>query len=163
MYPPARLYLFPPAPLSVISGTTGNLQKPKSGGVGSADSLSGAPEAHKGEAVEQEARHFVAGLSAIAVSTAVGKGPGDDGNGNAVGGGESEAEGKDKDATSIDNSVPSPTMMVTGAAESKHLASGDHAAVDPAKKPVQDAMWDKARPVMRALANVADAWERFGK
>ena len=161
--PPSRKLLFPPAPLALVSGTTGNVQKPKSGTLGSKDSLSGAPEAHKGEAVEQEARHFVSGLASLAISTAAGKGPGDDGNGNAVAGGEAEAQGTTKPATAIEGAVPDPVSAVTGAAESKHLASGDVAAEDPAKKPVQDALWQKMRPLMRILTNITDTWERFGK
>lgn len=115
--PPTRKLLFPPAPLPAISATSGNIQKPKAGTLGSKDSLSGAPEAHKGEAVEQEARHFVAGLGSVAVATAVGKGPGDDGNGNTVGGGNAEAEGIDKAASSIEGAAPDPTGLASGAVE----------------------------------------------
>lgn len=161
--PPSRKLLFPPAPIAAISATTGNLQKPKAGTLGSKDSLSGAPEAHKGEAVEQEARHFVAGLGSVAVATAAGKGPGDDGNGNAVGGGEADAEGIDKPASSIEGSVPDPTGMAAGSIQAKHLASGDNAAKDPAKVPVEAAMWNKMRPAMRVINDIADTWERFGK
>jgi hypothetical protein len=161
--PPSRKLLFPPAPLALISGTTGNLQTPKAGTVGSKDSLSGAPEAHKGEAVEQEARHFVSGIANLAISTAAGKGPGVDGNGNAVAGGEAEAEGTTKPSTAIEGAVPDPVAAVTGATESKHLASGDVAKKDPAKEPVQDAMWQKMRPFMRILTSIADTWERLGK
>ncbi|KAI0073255.1 hypothetical protein K474DRAFT_1666801 [Panus rudis PR-1116 ss-1] len=161
IYPPARGYMFPPAPLSIISATTGNLQKPKADEVGSADSLTGAPEAHKGEAVEQEARHFVTSLGAVAISTAAGKGPGEDGNGNAVGGGTAEAEGVGKPATSLDGAVPDPVGMATGAIDNKHKASGDDASKDPAKDHVQDAIWSKMRPAMQILGNIADTWERF--
>lgn len=31
VYPPSRHFLFPPAPLSMISATSGGLQKPKAG------------------------------------------------------------------------------------------------------------------------------------
>lgn len=161
--PPSRKLLFPPAPLSAISATTGNVQKPKAGTLGSKDSLSGAPETHKGEAVEQEARHFVAGLGSVAVATAAGKGPGDDGNGNAVGGGEAEAEGVDKPASSIEGSAPDPTGIAAGSVEAKHLASGDNASKDPAKVPVEAAMWSKAKPAMRIISDMSDTWERFGK
>ncbi|KAI0697567.1 hypothetical protein BC835DRAFT_1270194 [Cytidiella melzeri] len=160
--PPSRKLLFPPAPLALVSGTTGNIQTPKAGTLGSKDSLSGAPEAHKGEAVEQEARHFVSGIANLAISTAAGKGPGDDGNGNAVAGGEAEAEGMTKPASAIEGAVPDPLSAVTKATESKHLASGDVAAEDAAKVPVQDAMWKKMRPFMRILTDIADTWERFG-
>jgi hypothetical protein len=60
---PSRKFLFPPAPLALVSGTTGNLQERKDGTIESKDSLSGASEAHKGEAVEEDARQFVTGLA----------------------------------------------------------------------------------------------------
>ncbi|KAF7793797.1 hypothetical protein EIP86_004918 [Pleurotus ostreatoroseus] len=132
------------------------------GTLGSKDSLSGAPEAHRGEAVEQEARHFVSGLASVAVSTAVGKGPGDDGNGNAVGGGEAEAQGVNKPLTAVEGAVPDPTSVAVDATSAKHLASGDAAAQDPAKKSVESAMWNKARPIMRGISDATDIWERLG-
>ena len=52
VYPPARGTMFPPAPLALVS-SKGGVQKPKSGTLGSTDSATGAPENHKGEAVEQ--------------------------------------------------------------------------------------------------------------
>lgn len=160
--PPTRKLLFPPAPLSIISATSGNLQQPKAGTVGSKDSLSGAPEVHKGEAVEHEARHFVSGLGSVAVSTAVGKGPGEDGNGNAVGGGEVESEGVDKPASTIEGAAPDPTNITSESVAAQNVASGDTAS-DPVKVPVEQAMWAKARPVMRALNNISDTWERLAK
>ena len=161
--PPSRKLLFPPAPLSAISASTGNMQKPKAGTLGSKDSLSGAPETHRGEAVEQEARHFVAGLGSVALATAAGKGPGDDGNGNAVGGGNSEAEGVDKPPSSIEGAAPDPLGMAAGSVEAKHLASGDNATKDPAKVPVEAAIWNKAGPAMRLINDISDTWERFAK
>jgi hypothetical protein len=155
--------MFPPAPLPAISATSGNIQKPKAGTLGSKDSLSGAQEAHKGEAVEQEARHFVASLGSVAVATAAGKGPGEDGNGNTVGGGDAEAEGIDKSAAPIEGVAPDPTGMAAGAVEAKNLASGDNAAKDPAKEPVEAAMWSKAAPAMRIFSDISDTWERLGK
>ena len=163
MDPASRRILFPPAPLAIVSSKTGNLQIPRAGTLGSKDSLSGAPEAHRGEAVEQEARHFVSGLTSVAISTAAGKGPGDDGNGDSVAGGESEAEGISKPVTAIEGVVPDPATLAVGAADAKHLASGDVASADPAKQHVESAMWEKMRPVMRGLTNVIDTWERFAK
>ena len=153
--PPTRKILFPPAPLSVISATSGNLQKPKSGVVGSNDSLSGAPETHKGEAVEQEARHFVTGLGSVAVSTAIGRGSGV--------GGEAEVEDNDKSASAIENAAPDPTNITTESVAATSLASGENATQDPAKEPVEQAIWNKARPFMHILNDVSDAWERLSK
>jgi hypothetical protein len=72
-YPPAREILFPPAPLALVSATTGGIQKPKAGVLGSTDSATGAPENHKGEAVEAEAANFVNSIASVALSSASGK------------------------------------------------------------------------------------------
>lgn len=48
LYPPSRPFLFPPAPLAAVSTKHGTLQTPSAGTLGSSDSLTGAPEAHKG-------------------------------------------------------------------------------------------------------------------
>ncbi|THH33414.1 hypothetical protein EUX98_g770 [Antrodiella citrinella] len=159
--PRSRKLLFPPAPLAMISAKTGNIQKPKSDSLGSVDSLSGAQEKHLGEAVEQEARHFVSGFATIAVSAAAGKGPGDDGDGNAIGGGEPAAQGEDKQMSSVDGAVPDPVSAVLAGVEAKDLASGDDSSKDAAKKPVIDSMWEKARPIMNILEDLSDGWERW--
>jgi hypothetical protein len=53
VYPPSRGFLFPPAPIALVDSKTGGVQKPKAGVLGSYESATGAPENHKGEAVEQ--------------------------------------------------------------------------------------------------------------
>lgn len=65
LYPPARDYCFPPAPLSLIDPNTGGVKKPAAGVLASDDSMTGAPEKHQGEAVEQEAHSFVNSLSTV--------------------------------------------------------------------------------------------------
>ena len=52
VYPPSRSILFPPAPLALVNASTGGVQTPKAGVLGSHDSATGAPEKHQGEAVE---------------------------------------------------------------------------------------------------------------
>jgi hypothetical protein len=69
-YPPSRAFLFPPAPVALVNTSTGGIQKPRAGVLGSHDSATGAPENHKGEAVEQEANNFVTGIASVAVSSA---------------------------------------------------------------------------------------------
>ena len=59
LLPAARKLAFPPAPASLIDGKTGGVQKPMAGVLASLDSMTGAPEKHPGEAVEQEAHSFV--------------------------------------------------------------------------------------------------------
>ncbi|PQE21434.1 Proteasome subunit beta type protein [Rutstroemia sp. NJR-2017a BBW] len=74
-WPPARSYCFPPAPVALIDSKTGGVKKPPAGVLGNETSLTGAPENHKGEAVEQEATNFVNSLTSIAITSAAGKHP----------------------------------------------------------------------------------------
>jgi hypothetical protein len=148
VHPPARNTMFPPAPIALVS-SSGGLKKPKSGTLGSTDSVTGAPENHKGEAVEQEATNFVYGFATIAMSSATGKQP------------EVEPE-KDE---SPDGDLPDTTRLAMGVAHAQDKASGskpdkDH---DKTKVPLETAMWSKMRPIMHAFSDIADTWERFGK
>ncbi|KAH7138927.1 hypothetical protein B0J11DRAFT_515643 [Dendryphion nanum] len=147
-YPPSRSMLFPPAPLSLVS-SKGGVQKPKSGVLGSHDSATGAPENHKGEAVEQEASNFVNGIASVALSSATGKHP--------------QGEPPMDEGEPADG-IPDPTSIAVGAADAKEKASGgtptkEH---DKTKVPMETAMWTKMRPIMHGLADVTDTWERFG-
>lgn len=108
-YPPARDICFPPAPLALVDGSTGGVQKPKAGVLGSHDSATGAPENHKGEAVEAEATNFVNGMAHVALSSASGKHPQNE---------PPAEEGAPQD------SVPDPTHMALGAANARVAASG---------------------------------------
>lgn len=146
-YPPSRHTLFPPAPIALVNSRTGGVQKPRAGVLGSHDSATGAPENHKGEAVEQEASGFVNGIATVALSSASGKHPADD----------------DEDG-SLGDVVPDPTSIALKAADAKDTAGGGQPGAnhDKTKVPMETAMWTKMRPVMHALADVADTWERFG-
>lgn len=151
VYPRSRGMLFPPAPVALVSSKSGGVQKPKSGVLGSHDSATGAPENHRGEAVEQEASNFVNGIASIALSSATGK--------HTDGGpGEGDEAGAPGDVG------PDPTAMAVGAADAKDAARGKSpgAKHDKTKVPVESAMWNKMRPVMHGLADVSDTWERFG-
>ncbi|KAI9674199.1 MAG: hypothetical protein M1817_002017 [Caeruleum heppii] len=147
VYPPARSFLFPHAPLALVDAKTGGMKKPTAGMLGSHDSMTGAAEKHQGEAVEQEAHNFVSSLAAIGLSSATGKHP---------------ANATQESGGTIDSSVPDPTDMAGRASEAKHATSGGTAKHDKTKQPMEEAMWSKARPVMHILADVADNWERFG-
>ena len=148
-YPPSREFLFPPAPLALVSAKTGGVQKPKAGVLGSTDSATGAPENHKGEAVEQEASNFVNGIASVALSSATGKHP------------QNEHDGEEGPAA---DAIPDPTAIAVGAATAKDKAAGkDVAKHDKTKVPVETAMWTKMRPIMHGIADVTDTWERFGK
>ncbi|KAF1947959.1 hypothetical protein EJ02DRAFT_449427 [Clathrospora elynae] len=146
VYPSARDIMFPPAPIALVS-STGGVQKPMAGTLGSTDSATGAPENHKGEAVEQEASNFVNGFASIALSSATGKHP------------QGEPLGED----SLGSSVPDPTRLVIGAADAKDKAAGGKPGKehDKTKVPMETAMWTKMRPIMHGIADVTDTWERF--
>lgn len=118
--------------------------------LGSTDSATGAPENHKGEAVEAEASNFVNGIASVALSSATGKHP------------QTEDEDAEGSATDL---VPDPTAIAVGAANAKDRAEGGtpKASHDKTKVPVETAMWTKMRPIMHGLADVTDSWERFAK
>lgn len=148
VYPPARTFLFPPAPLALVDSKSGGVQSPKAGVLGSHDSATGAPEKHQGEAVEQEARNFVSGIGSIALSSAAGK-----------------HEPADPESDPLSKSVPDPTRMATAGAAAKVSAGGGtpEAHHDKTKQPMEDAMWSKMRPIAHVVGNIADGWERFAK
>ena len=147
-YPPSRPFLFPPAPLALVDSKTGGVQTPRAGLLGSHDSATGAPEKHKGEAVEQEASNFVSGIGHIALSSAAGK-----------------HDQSDPESDSLSKAVPDPTQMAITGADAKHAANGGQPAThhDKTKQPMEEAMWTKMRPAMHALGDVCDGWERFAK
>jgi len=136
VYRPSRDYCFPPAPIALIDSSTGGIQSPKAGVLGSDNSLTGAPEKHQGEAVEQEASNFVNSFTSIAINSAAGK--------------NSQADPPHDDSSSI-----------LAASDVKEKGK-DGEVHDKTKEPMSAAMWSKTRPVMHTLADVADTWERFG-
>ncbi|KKY37499.1 hypothetical protein UCDDA912_g02489 [Diaporthe ampelina] len=148
-YPRARRILFPPAPLALVDTKSGGLQKPSAGVLGSQDSVTGAPEKHRGEAVEQEASNFVSGITSVALSSAAGKHPGD----------AAEDEGPG-------DSAPDPSAVAVGATEARSVSAGAKPEAGPkhdkTKEPMEAAVWTKMKPIMHALADVGDTWERFG-
>ena len=148
VYPPSRSFLFPPAPIALVNSKTGGIQSPKAGVLGSHDSITGAPEKHKGEAVEKEASNFVSGFASIALSSAIGK-----------------HDQENPESDSIGSSVPDPTAMATSGADAKAASGGGIPTTkhDKTKQPMEDAMWSKMRPIMHVVNDVADGWERFAK
>ncbi|KAM0694671.1 hypothetical protein Q7P36_005027 [Cladosporium allicinum] len=147
VYPPSREILFPPAPLALVSATTGGIQKPKAGVLGSTDSATGAPENHKGEAVEAEAANFVNSIASVALSSASGKHPQDD-----------PEEGE---AGAPNDAVPDPTAIAIGASTARAKQNGHHVKHDKSKVPMETAMWNGMRPIMHGIGDVNDTWERF--
>ncbi|KAI1346702.1 hypothetical protein F5Y01DRAFT_297132 [Xylaria sp. FL0043] len=150
VYPPSRGVLFPPAPVSLVDAKSGGVQKPKAGVLGSHESATGAPENHKGEAVEQEATNFFNGFTAVVLTSATGKHP--------------QANPQQGEENSPDDHVPDPTGLAVKAAEAKDVAAGGQKASkhDKTKVPVENAIWSKMRPIMHGISDVTDAWERLG-
>lgn len=147
VYPPSRAFMFPPAPLALVDSKTGGIQSPRAGVLGSHDSLTGAPERHRGEAVEQEATNFVSSFASIALSSATGK-----------------HEQGDPESDSINKSVPDPTQMALSGSDAKDSASGSSRPEhDKTKQPMEVAMWTRMRPVMHVIGEISDGWERFAK
>lgn len=116
--------------------------------LGSHDSVTGAPENHKGEAVEQEASNFVAGIANVALSSATGKHPMNDPG----------ADGKGPQ-----ESIPDPSGMAGNLADARLSVSGKQTSThqDKTKVPMETAMWNKMRPIMHVVGDIADTWERF--
>ena len=149
VYPPSRDTLFPPAPIALVSSTTGGLQTPKAGVLGSNDSVTGATERHKGEAVETEASNFVDSIAHIAFAITTGKDP--------------QMESATQDGGSPDSHVPDPTSVADSASNARTPSTGGAAYEnDTVKIPMEAAAWNKTRPIMHALSDIADTWERFG-
>ncbi|GJN73483.1 hypothetical protein PLICBS_007561 [Purpureocillium lilacinum] len=144
LYPSSRETCFPSAPPALIDSKTGGVQKPKAGVLATDDTLTGAPEKHEGEAVEQEAHSFVNSIATVAISTSAGKHP----------------QGDPHD----DSTAPDPSQITEGVSSAKEKSGGKEpsTAHDKTKKPVSHAVWNKARPTMHLIADFVDTWERFG-
>ncbi|KAI9814532.1 MAG: hypothetical protein M1832_005712 [Thelocarpon impressellum] len=132
VYPPARPFLFPPAPFGLVDGSTGGAKKPMAGMLGSHDSMTGAAEKHQGEALD----------------SATGKHPAN----------ETHKEGGAVDSAVPDPMDMSTKVTEAKDNTSGDRAVVSH---DKTKQPMEQAMWTKTRPVMHILANIADTWERF--
>lgn len=140
VYPPSRAYCFPPAPPSVVDSATGGVKKPASGVLASADSVTGAPEKHSGEAVEQEAHSFVSSISSLVVSTAAGKHP----------------QGDPPSDSTAAAAAPDPADASMNLVNARDKAAGDEPSThhDKTKKPMSEGIWIKARPAMHMMADV---------
>ncbi|KAM0255353.1 hypothetical protein ACHAQJ_005873 [Trichoderma viride] len=143
-YPPARIVCFPPVAPSIVDSKTGGVQKPPSGVLASDSSITGAPEKHEGEGVEQEAHSFVNSIASVVINTSAGKHP----------------QGDPDD----DNTVPDPTNITDDISNAKDATDGIVAKTehDKTKKPVSNIVWAKVGPAMHMISELVDTWERFG-
>ncbi|RPA86457.1 hypothetical protein BJ508DRAFT_234381 [Ascobolus immersus RN42] len=158
--PSARARLFPPAPIALIDAATGDLQEPPAGVLGSDDTFTGAPQQHYGEAAEQEAFTFVSALGSILVAAGTGENPLEK-DGTLTG-----SENKKVDQKDEKRGGPSGVNRISVAAQvldTKGVLEGlpSSTKVDRSRRPMEAALWDKTRPVVRIMGVVADFWERL--
>ncbi|KAL6862246.1 hypothetical protein J3F83DRAFT_745539 [Trichoderma novae-zelandiae] len=148
IHPPARTVCFPPVPPSVVDPKTGGVQKPPAGVLASDTSITGAPEKHEGEGIEQEAHNFVNGIASICtgvvIGTSAGKNPQDDPH--------------------DDNTAPDPTNLADDISKAKDAtdAKATDTLHDKTKRPISSLIWTQAGPMMHLLSEFIDTWERFG-
>jgi len=151
----ARDYLFPPAPLALVSIGTGGIQKPQAGSLGTSNTLTGAPEKEEGEAVEEEAANFAENIRHL-----IGRAVGMHGKEHSKGG-------------SLEKKMPKPIKHAAKAVWSPDSGPG-HAeeTQEQTEKPMEQILWDKANPEIlesilktapHAIGEVVDNWERFAK
>ncbi|KAI5364004.1 hypothetical protein Slin15195_G096590 [Septoria linicola] len=145
--PTSRRFLFPPAPLSLVDSASGGLAKPMSGVLGSDDSITGAPEHMKGQAVESEASNFVNALSGIGTNIMTGRDLA----------GEPNAPGRG--SSTLMQADPSDVSLMIASA--KDRAEGVEApSHDKSKTPMESMMWSKTGPAMHALTVTCDIVEK---
>ncbi|KAL2844135.1 hypothetical protein BJY01DRAFT_215180 [Aspergillus pseudoustus] len=145
--PASRKLLFPPAPIALVDTSTGGVQKPKAGVLGSHDSVTGAPEKFKGEAAEQEASNLISSVATVAVGSAAGK----------------HDQGTPESAP-MEEQVPDAMDIVSKTADAQSNAAGEvpSDSHDKTRQPMRDTVLNGADQGMRIMADVIDTWERFG-
>lgn len=144
--PPIRFLLFPDTPTAPVDPDSDGTQ-PATGDPGLHDSITGAPERHKGEAAEQEASDLVNIVADVAIESASGK------YGQAV----------TEDAPE-EPSDPEATVNTTGAiATAADLPPGNGLTEPKTKKPMKKKVSKVLNQVMRVVSDVTDIYERFSK
>ncbi|KAL3461196.1 hypothetical protein BJX64DRAFT_300208 [Aspergillus heterothallicus] len=145
--PASRKLLFPPAPIALVDTSTGGVQKPKAGVLGSHDSVTGAPEKFKGEAAEQEASNLISSVATVAVGSAAGK----------------HDQGTPESAP-MEEQVPDAMDIVSKTADAQSNAAGEVPSDthDKTRQPMRDTVLNGADQGMRVMADIIDTWERFG-
>jgi hypothetical protein len=153
--PKARDILFPPAPLALVDISTGALKEPASKQLGTSNTLTGAPEKHDGEAVQQEAANFADNIRHLVT--------------RSVGMHNEHDEGGDP----LEGKVPAPIRKGIRKVQAEGQAAGHvDKPQDPVQQPMEDMMWEKVKPekldpvlkmVPHVLGELADNYERFAK
>ncbi|KAL5333744.1 hypothetical protein BJX70DRAFT_380179 [Aspergillus crustosus] len=145
VYPPSRVFLFPPAPIALVDASTGGVKKPKAGVLGSHDSMTGAPEKYKGEAAELEASNLFANIATVAVGSASGK-----------------HDQATPDGAPMEESVPDAMDLVSKTADAQAAAAGEVPtdSHDKTREPMRQTVLNGADQAMRAMCDVVDTWEK---
>jgi hypothetical protein len=151
----ARNTLFPPAPLALVNVSSGGLQKPQAGQLGTRDTLSGAPESQVGEAKEEEAAKIVHNIRHIIQKT--------------IGMHEEEQNAGDPLEGKIPKPIRKGVQNIKAAGTSSGHATGEEGMTE---GPMEQMIWEKANPeklaplidlAPHAIGELVDNWERFEK
>ncbi|KAJ5399527.1 hypothetical protein N7465_010016 [Penicillium sp. CMV-2018d] len=136
MVPPVRILLFPG--LAKTDGANGS--SPSGGQVQSEDSLTGAPENHKGEAAEQEAKNMVDSFATVAMESAAAK----------------------YGQTVTEDAPDRPALIESlEAAEAAAATPTGDSPEDKTKKPMKQKVSHATDNVMRILSDITDIYEKF--
>ncbi|OQE29092.1 hypothetical protein PENFLA_c004G01036 [Penicillium flavigenum] len=136
MVPPVRQLLFP----GLVKTDDSNGTSPTEGEVQSEDSLTGAPENHKGEAAEQEAKNLVDSFATVAMESAAAK------YGQTV-----PEDAPDR---------PALIESLEAAEAAAGTPTGD-SPEDKTKKPMKKKVSHATDNVMRILSDITDIYEKF--
>ncbi|KGO42812.1 Protein of unknown function DUF3292 [Penicillium expansum] len=136
MVPSVRLLLFPVR----LKKDESNGSSPTEGQVQSEDSLTGAPENHKGEAAEQEAKNLVDSFATVAMES---------------------ASARYGQTVSEDASDRHALIESTEAADAAAGTSTVDSPEDKTKKPMKKKVSHATDKVMRILSDITDIYEKF--
>lgn len=131
--------------------------------------MTGAAEAYKGQAAEQEAANFVTGITSITLGAATGQGaPSVSESAASTPDGEGGISALNEESVTapsgdVGAALPGATDLVGGVKGAQGTAVGDGKTKDKTKQPMEKAIWESAGPAMHALNVVADIAERFAK
>lgn len=141
--PPIRSLLFPPA---TADSDTSDAKKPTPGEPTSHDSITGAPERHKGEAAEQEANNLVNSVATVAMESAAAK----------------YGQGVTEDAAPDVPSGPD-SMEVVPAPAPADAQTADAPTEDKTKQPMKKKVSKGTDQTMRVISDITDIYEKFSK
>jgi hypothetical protein len=146
-----RRAVFPPMPLALVDTKTGGLAKPASGVLGSTETVTGAPESFKGEAVEKEAANFASNIAGIAVEMWTVQDQRTE---------PSNIESDSQPAGMLPQTHEPSAMIAMAQDKASGVQDPEH---DKTKRALQQAMWAQMLPLLRTLHAISDAWERMAK